>query len=268
MKKQTYLRKLNILKLILVFSSLALLTGCIEDKAPQAQDTRPTMRILFVGNDYTLSNYMIYMVQAFAKNDPSSSFQLEVTAHAAPGVSLAQLWNNPATKDVLTNTTWDYVVLQPHNMWASSDGSVYLTRQAISVWSSQVKALGAQPVLFMTWPLEASHSSYTNPDLPKLKNYKNMHRLIKGYSKALSNKYGMFTVPVGDYWMYAITGNSKLKFYAPDRSTPTLEGSYLTALVFYKMLIDSTLDDIAYLPEGMTPETQAELISIASTKLE
>ncbi len=268
MKKQTSFRKLGILKLLLVLGSITLLTACIEGKEPPVQDTRPTMRILFVGNDYTMANYMIYMVQAMAQNDPTSSFQIEVTAHAAASVSLAQLWNNPATKDVLTNTTWDYVVLQPHNMWASSDGSVYLTRQAISVWSSQVKALGAQPVFFMTWPLEATHSSYTDPKLPSLKNYKNMHRLIKGYSKALSNKYDMYTVPVGDYWLYAVTGDTKLNLYGADRSTPSLEGSYLTALVFYKMLVDGTLDDIAYVPEGMTKETQAELISIASTKLE
>lgn len=226
------------------------------------------MRILFVGNDYTMGNYMPYMLQGFADSDPSAHFKIEIGMHALPDASLAQLWNYPGTRDVLTSSKWDYVVIQPHNMWASSDGTVYLTRKAISVWGSQVRALGAQPVLFMTWPLEPSHSAYTDPKQANLKNYKNMHRLIRGYSKSLSEKYGMVTVPVGDYWMYAMQTKPTIPLYNPDRSTPTLEGSFLTALVFYRKLIDGTLDDIEYIQEGMDPTMKNNLVSIASAKLE
>tara|TARA_R110001592_G_scaffold20926_20_gene84802 strand:+ start:25033 stop:25848 length:816 start_codon:yes stop_codon:yes gene_type:complete len=255
--------------IILMIVALPLISGCQEKKkAVDPTAGRPVMRILFVGNDFTFMNNMYYMVQAFADSDPNAHFKIEVGLHAMQDASLSQIWNNPATKDVLVSKKWDYVIVQPHYMWASSDGSVYLTRKALSVWTSQITAIGAQPVLFMTWPMEASHSAYSDPKYTNLKNYKNTHRLIRGYSKALADKYGMLLVPIGDYWMYAINEEPGINLYNPDRVTPTLDASYLTALVIYKQLVDNTLDDIGYIPEGMTPETKATLISIASKKIQ
>ncbi len=269
MKNKLLHYKLNIfITMLFMVIATILLGACQKDKEKPKDMTqgRPVLNILFIGNEYTISNYMPYMLKTFAESDPTSHFKVEVEVHAANNTSLSQLWNMPGTRDILTSKKWDYVVIQPTSMWASSDGSVHITRKAISVWSSQIKSLGSQPVLFETWPLEMTHPNYASPKYIKLKNYKNMFKRIKGYSKALSEKYKLLLAPVGSYWMSAIHKKTGIKLYGVDRSSPTINGSFLTALVLYKTLVDNTLDDIGYIPEGMTQEDKNKLIKIVSKK--
>lgn len=252
---------------LFMLCSVLVISGCKEEKAPDMTAGRPTMNILFVGNDLTYLHNMPYMVQLLAQTDPTAHFKIDLQMHVAQGASLAQLWNNPTTRDVLTSKPWDYIIIQPHHMWATTEGSVYLTRQSLSAWSSQIKNLKAKPVLFMTWPLESSHSAYSDPNNPALKNYKNMHRLIRGYSKAMAKEMGMLIVPVGDYWMASSMSAPQVTVYNPDRFSPTLAGAYLSALVFYKTLVNSSLENVAYVPDGVSPEDRAALIDVASKKI-
>ncbi len=266
--KNTNFEPKTLVTILLIIMMAPLLTACKEKEKPKSMtEGRPVLNILFVGNEYTLSNYMPYMLQTFAESDPTAHFKVNIEVHAANRVSLSQLWNMPGIRDILTSKNWDYIVIQPTPMWVSSDGSVHITRKAISAWSSQIKSIGAQPVFFETWPLEMTHPDYANPKYTKLKNYKVMFKRIKGYSKAMVERYGLILAPVGDYWMSAIHERTGIKLYAADRSSPTMNGSFLTALVLYKTLVDSSLEDIGYIAEGMTQEDKKKLIEIASKKL-
>jgi len=135
----------TVLTLLFMLCSVLVISGCKEEKAPDMTVGRPTMNILFVGNDLTYMHNMPYMVQLLAQTDPSAHFKIDLQMHVALGASLAQLWNNPTTRDVLTSKPWDYVIIQPHHMWAATEGSVYLTRQSLSAWSSQIKNIKASP---------------------------------------------------------------------------------------------------------------------------
>lgn len=303
-------------KLFLLFAAIIFIGGCQKEETsqapvqapePTAQITKPVLRILFVGNDYTSSHNMPYILQALAQNDPSAHFSVEVDMLTIPSASLAQLWNDPNRAYIMAQNHWNYVILQPHHLWASSEGSVYLTQNAISAWERAISDIGAMPVFFMNWPLEKDNLKYSDMSQPNLKNYKNMHRLIHGYSKAVAKKSDMLLLPIGDYWMYAdnkaINLYSRGEDFTPPTQTdnslssqlattfssfskkkpkaqsvkdqerivgnspPSIKGSYLNALIIYKMLVDSTLNDIAYAPEGITPEIKAKLISIASSKI-
>ena len=264
---KTQKTKANFLAFLFMLCSVITLSGCQEEQAPDITSGRPTMNILFVGNDFTYMHNMPYMVQLLAQTDPSAHFKIDLQMHVAQGASLSQLWNNPTTRDVLTSKPWDYIIVQPHHMWATTEGSVYLTRQSLSAWSSQIRNVKARPILFMTWPLEASHSAYSDPNNAGLKNYKNMHRLIRGYSKAMAKEMDMLIVPVGDYWMAASMSAPQVTLYNPDRFSPTLAGAYLTALVIYKTLVNNSLDQVAYVPDGISPEHKAALIDMVSKKI-
>jgi hypothetical protein len=249
-----------------------LLSACKQEQQASAalatEDKRPIMRIAFVGNEYTQDNNMINIIQLLAQNDPTSHFQVQVNAITMLDASLATLWGNANKKEILKPESWDYIVLQPHSMWAATEGHVYLTQKSISVWSRFASNIQAQPVLFMTWPLERNNSTYTAIEhATTLKNYKHMHRLIHGYSKAISKKEAMLLVPIGDYWMQAMALAPSINLYNENGSSPSLEGSYLTALIIYKTLVNGSLDDITYFPEGMSEETKDLLISIASIKI-
>ncbi len=269
-KSNVSCRTLAVLCLMAFLSPV--LSGCKQEQqtpaAPAIDDKRPVMRIGFVGNEYTQDNNMIYMVQLLAESDPSSNFQVKVDALSLVDASLAQLWKN-INKDVLFKPdSWDYVVLQPHSMWASTEGHVYLSRKSITAWSRFVSRINAHPVLFMTWPLEKHNSTYGDIKyITTLKNYRNMHRLIRGHSKAISKKNGLLIAPIGDYWMQSMAIAPDLNLYNTTGSSPSIEGSYLTALIIYKTLVDGTLNDVTYIPQGMSEETKDLLISIASTKI-
>ena len=259
--------------LCLTVASLAV-SGCkqqAQQSTPEQtqKDERPIMRIAFVGNEYSSTNNMANMVQLLAQSDPSSHFNVEIGTYFKAEANLAHLIKTPAVKTLFPQNKWDYVVLQPHSLWAATEGHVYSSQKSISVWARYLHGVRAQPVLFMTWPLERHHSTYADLKyMSSLKNYKNMHRMIRGYSKAMSKNNDMLIAPVGDYWMIAMEAAPGLAIYGDDGSLPTVAGSYLTALVIYKTLIDSTIDDITYIPEGMDEATQKALVAIASKKIE
>ena len=194
------------------------ISGC-EDKQPKEEtsteqvEKKPVMRILFVGNQYSSSNNMPNILQALAQNDPSSHFDLEIGNLIEENASLAQLWKHNDRKKILTQKKWDYVILQPHPLWASSEGGVYFTHKSLSVWSKTIESIGAIPVFIMNWPLEKTDPIYGNPKYFGLKNYQNMHRMLRGYSKALAKKNDMILMPIGDYWMYCMSKNNNISLY-------------------------------------------------------
>ena len=258
---------------VLFFMAFALpfLSACKqEQQASQVkEDKRPVMRIAFVGDDFIRTSNLPYMIQLLAKDDPSSHFQLQVTSHTMVDASLAQLWKIDTKKTIFTPDSWDYVVLQPHSLWAATEGHVYLSQQSISVWARYVNSIQAQPVLFMTWPLDRNNTTYGDRKYAStLKNYKNMHRLIHGYSKAIAKKNDIMLTPIGDYWMHAMAIAPDIKLYSDNGYSPTIEGTYLTALIIYKTLVNGSLDKIVYMPQGMGQDTKDMLIAIASTKID
>ena len=265
----------NLHKMFAILCLMALplfINGCKEKQQPSEeqaqQDNRPLMRIAFVGNEYLTTNNMFYMVQLMAQSDPSSHFKVEVGIHFMPEGTLVHLLKNPSVKTFFPQNKWDYVILQPHHMWAASEGHVYITQKSISAWSRLLTDMGSQSILFMNWPLERRNSTYSDLKyMSTLKNYRNMHRMIRGYSKSISKKNGMLLVPVGDYWMHAMDTAPDINLYGANGSIPTMEGSYLTALIIYKTLVDNTLNDIVYSPPEMSEETKKALIAIASAKV-
>ena len=259
--------------LLLIAFALPFLSACKQEQAapppPVKSDKRPVMRIAFVGDEFIKTSNLTHMVQLLAQNDPSSHFQVKTAAHTMVDASLAQLWKNENKRNVFTSESWDYVVLQPHSLWAATEGHVYLSQQSISAWSRYVNSIQAQPVLFMTWPLDKNNTTYGDIKYAStLKNYKNMHRLIHGYSKAITKKNGMMLTPVGDYWMHAMAIAPGIKLYSDNGYSPTIEGTYLTALIIYKTLVNGSLTNIVYMPQGITQDTKDLLIAIASTKID
>ncbi|MFP4097632.1 MAG: DUF4886 domain-containing protein [Alphaproteobacteria bacterium] len=230
---------------------------------------KPIVRIAFVGNEISAPQYLPAMIKALANSDPSAHFNVQADILSANGQSLAELWQNEKRKTFLTKEKWDYVVLQPHELWASNEAHVYLTQKSLAAWSQIIRSIGAQPVFFMPWPLPPGHEKYGEPQYAtQLKNYKYMHHMNNGYAKALSQRNNMILIPVGSYWTFTMNNAPGLTLYQEKSTVPSLEGTFLTALVLYKKLVDSSLDDLEYIPSGMEEEARKVLIAIASKDLE
>lgn len=107
------------------------------------------MRILMLGNSFTFYSDMPKMLQEI--------LGAEVRHHTRGGADLAAQLDPEdelgiATANALRNETWDYVVLQE-----KSDGPILARTdffQNIKALCKQIRANGAVPVLYATWPFQ------------------------------------------------------------------------------------------------------------------
>lgn len=226
---------------------------------------RPVLRILFVGNSYTFFNNMPKTIETLAKYDPSAYFQVRTEMHVEAGATLSSLLVSPKLQTLLTKDKWDYVVLQPQSFWASTASNLYSNKKTLTIWTSVIKSINAQPVFFMTWARKPETGWYVSREYSFLKSHEYMHDRIKKYSEYLVKKHHMLMVPIGDYWFYSLKQYPDLELYSADGSHPSQLGSLVIALIFYKTLVDKTLDDINYWPNFVDRQEKKLIIDLTST---
>ena len=88
--------------------------------------------------------------------------------------------------------------------------------------------------MYMTWPREPGSPDYKR--LAAMKDFSHSYRMINGHSQNVAERIGADMIPVGSYWLEVMQQMRGVKLYS-DGSHPSLAGSYLNALVFYRYLI-------------------------------
>jgi len=230
---------------------------------------RKVIRVLFIGNSHTFYNDMPKTFKELAAHDPDGAFSIESGMIAVPGATLAQLLKYPEAQTLLTQQKWDYVVLQPQSAWAMTKIRTMSTDQALKEWVRRINGIGAVPVFYMTWIRQPGSDWYTSSmkGADMFKSPQIMYKYIQYYTNVLVKKHDLVLVPVGEYWMNMIRKHPEVTVFAPDGLHASPAGSYMVALLFYKMLVNNTLDDITYYPTYMTPEEQETIIQTVSSKL-
>src|SRR3954470_9161456 len=102
------------LLLIAVVLLLALsLQGCAPaPKTTRAGDSRRTLRVLFVGNSYTIYNDLPWVTSQLSLSSGVDR-PLEMKSIALMGATLEEHWDDGfALKEIRDDGPWDYVVLQ------------------------------------------------------------------------------------------------------------------------------------------------------------
>ena len=237
---------------------------------------RQTLRILFIGNSYTFSNNMPFIIKELAARDPDSNFNLEIGMFVEGSATLGLLLKRPNADKVLTQRNWDYVVLQPQSLWASAKERAPGVNKSLAKWSQKIRAAGAKPVFFMTWPRQTGKSWYNSESGKTLHNMKlfgclqtpeSMYNNLIAFSKFVSDEYHLILTPVGYYWTEARKNHPELEIYAPDGTHPSPEGSLLTALVFYKLLVNPQIKGLTDAPAYLDEAEKAAIFDILSAPL-
>lgn len=236
----------------------------VEQKPPQVD--RPVMRILFVGNSYTSYNTMPQTLQNLALNDPSARVKIEIGQYTVDGARLSQLWNAPEKASFIENQVWDFVVFQPQSLWARNSSSANEVDRALIPWIQATQATGALPVFVMTWPRQPGSHWYVKQK-SLIGGPVEMYKNLVNRTRYIVAKHKLIEIPAGKHWAYAAAQYKALNLYHEDGSHPSPQGSYLLALLLYKNLVDNTLRDIQYLPEGVTDEERQMLIALANESL-
>lgn len=178
-----------------------------------------TTGVLFLGNSYTYFWNLPQVVQAMAATQDVAMITRQSTIG---GSNLGQHYHEKrglSSRKKITEEDWDFVVLQDHSIRALEvpDSMAYY----VGLLSDDIKAQGAQPLLYMTWA-RSYDPLMTEP--------------IAEQYEFVGIKNNSTVVPIGRIWAKARSLRPDLALYDPDGSHPSPIGTYLTACAFYEVI--------------------------------
>ena len=200
-------------------------------------------RVLFVGNSHTFVNDLPGLFAGLAQ---AAGQPVTADESAFGGYTWEQHAANGATLAKIAKGGWDHVFLQEHSLYPSIDvlwetSSVPAARQLDSLIAASASGTG----FFMTWGWELGGSHCVGDDCsPDFPDYFAMQHAVTEAYVALSTELDAFLVPAGSVWARALAVDPASPLWAADHYHPSLEGSYLTACVFFARVFDES-------PEGL-----------------
>ena len=219
------------------------------------QTTSSISSILMFGNSYTQSNALDALIEDMIN---ASGGNTSVDALTGGGLTLPQHYANVNTSGdqwntTLSNTAWDYVVLQDQSQIPSlpRNNSYWNdSKDAAISLAERIDSEGSEIVLFMTWGRRAVdiQNPLRNPNYTVMQD-----NLESGYLDFQANMTAntnatVWIAPVGLAWkaihddivaangVPTAPGNMFYDLYTNDGSHPSLSGSYLSACVMYATL--------------------------------
>ena len=187
--------------------SVVLSTGWL---APAAAGT---LRVLFVGNSLTYSNDLPEMVAALSRG---GGVRIETGMIATPDAALEDHWADGRVRQEFASKRWDVVVMQ------QGPSSLASSRANLVKWAGRLadeaRAAGLRPALMTVWPPNARRAYMTE--------------VIESYRTA-AEACRCELLPAGLAWHEAWQRSWDLRLYGPDGFHPSVEGSFLAALVVW-----------------------------------
>ncbi len=225
----------------------------------------PQINIFFIGNSYTSENDLPRLLRAIAA-DAQSPVDVETAEATAGGQRLVDSWGDDQARAVLASRHWDYVVLQEQSLMTMLSGNQPVTQSGFSEWGQSIHAAGAMPVVFETWARQPGSAAYSSADATanNLTDAATMQAQIDFILGDAGSSIGAIPVPVGDVWMRCEQQPGAPLLYEPDNSHPSLAGSYLAAMLFYRILTGHPPSSSNFVPDGLDPTAAQTLRNCAS----
>jgi len=210
----------------------ASLLGCLS-MGPTGPGDAPdgTTPVLFIGNSLTYWNDLPGMVAALGAADAAPIWARSV---AIPDADLGIHLADGRAADAIASNRWKVVVLQ------QGPSSLPENRAALRSWTrtfaERIRAVGGRPALYAVWPQEIHQHTWDEA--------------TRSYALAASDVDGML-FPVGEAWRAAWRRDPAIALYSGDGLHPSVEGSYLAAIVIYATLAGRS-------PVGLPAELRVE----------
>lgn len=202
------------------FFTVLLLAACSSSTSTEPpQPTGEGRPVLFIGNSHTYTNDVPGILQALADSGGES---IAVLAVAGASLALIDHWNLGTAAEVIRSRSWDYVVMQQG--WTPAGVCQDTLRLAARNFEVPIRAAGATPVLFQTWPSANQPAQYQGT--------------IESYRLAAKDVNGML-FPVAEAWRALAARDPSVNLYL-DGLHANETGAYLSALVMYARLFNRT----------------------------
>lgn len=218
---------------------------------------------LLIGNSYSFYNCGVHTALRglMQKGEPKESMKTRLLTISSGSLSFHDVaqYLSPHEQDPyadvedgkLKHPMFDVVLLQGHSAAATSKKRVPYFEKYAKAHAETIRAAGSMPLLVMTWPKKDKPEDI---------------RKLADTTIRIGNEAGMRVVPVGLAFMEAIRQKPDLEMYMPDKSHPSMAGTYLYGAVLYASLFGRTPEAIPYLGECEKPlpeETAAFLRGVA-----
>lgn len=152
-------------------------------------------------------------------------------------------------------------MLQEHSGWYLSADGVSAARQDATIWDQALAPLGETPVLFQVWSDGDGSWVYTARNSPDLgKTPADDARLAAERTERLAELLGRQVVPVGQAFEAARETQGAPDVWGPDHHHPSVAGTYLAALVFYRAFTGRSGAEATWRPSGLSAQDAALLV--------
>lgn len=194
-----------------------------------------TTRVLFIGNSYTHVNKLPELVRRLAE---SEGRYLEYQMIAPGGCTLQRHVENPQIEATLRTGRWDFVVLQEQSR-APSQPAAQVRREVYPAARTldslrRIYQPQARTVFYMTWGRQDGDTERCAAN-PAVCTYEGMQARLRETYLEMTCANDAWCAPVGVAWKRVRAERPALSLYQPDKSHPSLAGSYLGASVFYTL---------------------------------
>jgi hypothetical protein len=196
--------------------AVLIFAGCAS--APP-QRSVSDFEVLFIGNSYTYYNGLPTML-AELTTAAGSPRQIHTKAVTIPAATLQLLWEGGTAKEAIQERKWDFVVLQERRDLPARDPERMYTYARR--FDAEIKKNGARTILFLTWAQRG------RPE---------MQLLLNQAYFSLAKELDARVAPVGPAWQVALELAPGIRLHMPDGFHPTPTGTYLTACVFYLVML-------------------------------
>ena len=191
----------------------ALLFAAGQALAQPAAAAKP-MRILFIGNNLTDAGDIPGRV---AKLAAALGRHAQVESMTSPNYALEDHWREGRAQAEIAKG-WDVVILQQGGSAREPDRSSL--RDAAKRFAVPIRAAGAKPALFMTWPTSDRMQDFRG--------------VLAAYREA-AHGIDAIVLPVGEAWLRAASADKRLRLYS-GLVEPTSMGVDLAVLTIYLAL--------------------------------
>lgn len=227
----------NFFMVIRYYSLLIFLSFISVVKAQQNKK----LNVLFLGNSYTYVNNLPQLIHDIALANGDT---LIYDSNCPGGYTFNNHFNNATSISKINLQAWDCVILQAQSQEPSFDPSqveVETLPYAIKL-DSVINHNNdcTETVFYETWGRKNGDASNCAA-YPPICTYIGMQNRLKQSYKLFADTCHTVMAPAGEAWRKSIALNPNLELYSGDQSHPVIEGSYLTACVFYEVLFHKSV---------------------------
>jgi len=231
-------------------------------ESQDSQDAPSMLRVLLVGNSYTMHHSLHLLLQRVAAAVEGGP-QLVVDAVARGGFSLRNHLRKGEALQRIRARHYTHVVLQGHSL-SALDHPEELVADA-ERFKQAIDAVAGRTVLYATWARSPEVSLYRTHRL--VHSFSDMSTRVSSVYFDLSTRIGAGLAPVGSAFERSLVAHPRLTLWGVDGSHPSLAGSYMAACVLYGAITGLNPSQTTYVPPGLRPADAEWVRSVAAASL-